>query len=514
MGEPRPMNGSLDVVPTFRGPGGEWTQDFPRAVKGVEGPIDLDVVAVSSMLSFQYVIDGRSLVSQVQRRSWLADLASLSDEESPIALARYGRRMMTRRAAADELLARLRLELAAAFADAERITLLLSGGLDSRLTSAVLVGLARRGQVTDQIRAVTWGIAASRDRYYGQRVAQHLGVEWIPIELGPTDLTKNIEIAARELAGLVSPVHLHAMNAVRQLDWSAGDRILASTLGNGVGRGRYLYRHVSHARPVEPRDWLGLMRPELYTRARPHLVAELADFRRRLRAYPAVAVHECEMLAHYVSGLLLPALNFLRRTAAPVHQALADRHTYGFMWSLSPLIRTESMYRTALRLCDPELVEIPYALTDRPPRRLARRTRNGLSPYVHRYPLWITHDLADIIDDTLSRTWFDDTGIFDGSAIRRAWEGIRRGAVPHPQTAYILIWLCSLRCLVEELALGCHRDEPGSAARQPTGRAVPKVRPRPPWGFAGRDPDPTWQRLASMPRQISNVVRCGFNSQW
>jgi hypothetical protein len=260
---------------------------------------------------------------------------------------------MTKHEAATELLTRLRLELLNAFANAERVTVLLSGGLDSRLASAVLVDLARHGQITDQIRAVTWGISASRDRHYGQQVARHLGVEWVPIELAPPDLEKNIRLAAYEVAGLVSPVHLHAVDSVRQLDWRSGDRILASTLGNGIGRGRYLYRHVSHVRSMEPHDWLGLMRPALFARVRRQVLEELVSFRRRLQPHASVAVHECELLAHYISGLLLPALNLLGRTAAPVHQALADPRTYGFLWSLSPLIRTESMYRTALRLCDP-----------------------------------------------------------------------------------------------------------------------------------------------------------------
>jgi hypothetical protein len=505
----RPRRESLDVAPAFLGPTGVLTPDFLEAATEIAVPLDLDTVAIGSMLSFQYLIDGHSLVSQVKRRSWLEAVTGRSDGTSLTALAGYGRRLMTKHAAATELLARLRLELLEAFADAERVTLLLSGGLDSRLASAVLVALARGGHVTDQIRAVTWGMAGSRDRHYGQRVARHLGVEWIPIELGPSDLERNIRIAAHELAALVSPVHLHALDAVRQLDWHAGDRILASTLGNGIGRGQYLYRHVSHARSMEPHDWLGLMRPDLFARVRSQLLEELAAFRRRLRVHAAVPVHECEMLAHYISGLLLPALDLLRRTAAPVHQALSDARTYGFLWSLSPLVRTGSMYRTALRLCDPGLAEIPDARTNRPPRPLGRPERNGLSPFVHRYPRWIAHDLAEIIDGSLSKAWFDDTGIFDGSAIRRAWERIRSSSQPHPQTAYILIWLCTLRCLVEESAP--RRRDGGSGPAGYTrslAQRAPWMRQRPPWGFAGRSPEPVWQRMGSMPRQLLNALQC------
>ena len=132
-----------------------------------------------------------------------------------------------------------------------------------------------------------------------------------------------------------------------------------------------------------------------------------------------------------------------------------------------------------------------------------------MSPFVHRYPQWIAHDLAELIDGSLSRAWFDDTGIFDGSAIRRAWEGIRSSPRPHPQTAYLLIWLCSLRCLAEELPLRYRDDGSESVwhARAMPRPAVP-TRRRPPWGFAGRDPDSMWRRLGSKPRQLVNALRC------
>jgi hypothetical protein len=514
--------GSLDVVPTFIGPNGVTDSDFMAVADTAPGRLDLDVVALGSMLSFQYVLDGRSLLAQVRRRRWLESLVSDRHHPSPAALAGYGRQAISERSAAKELVRRLRAELERSFGDAERVTLLLSGGLDSRLAGALLVGLARQGRVTDDIRAVTWGIPESRDRHYAARVAQRLGVTWIPLELGPADLTTNIELAACQLGALVSPVHLHAVHAVSQLDWRPGDRILASTLGNGVGRGTYLYRHVTYARSIQPYDWLGFMHPDRREWARAQLVDELAAFRRRLRGRPRVAVHECEMLAHYVSGLFLPVFGLLARRAAPVHQALSDPATYGFLWSLSPCVRTGSMYRIALRMCGAQVSDVPYALTSRPLRRMARREQNGLSPFVHRYPRWIAHDLADTMDDALCRDWFDATGCLDGAAIRRTWEAIRRSPDPHPPTAYLLIWLCALRRLGEELSIDrprnghtCATTAPAAAAPAsptatgPGGSAASgRRRPSPPWGFAGRVPRGRWRRLAALPRQGVNVLGC------
>jgi len=103
------------------------------------------------------------------------------------------------------------------------------------------------------------------------------------------------------------------------------------------------------------------------------LAQDLAAFRGRLGGRPAVALHECEMLAHYVSGLLLPVFGVLARKAAPVHQALSDPNTYAFLWSLSPVLRGGSMYRAAVRMTAPGMADVPYALTNRPLRRPACR---------------------------------------------------------------------------------------------------------------------------------------------
>ena len=196
IGRSRP-SGSLDAGPIFLDVDGVARQSFMEAVGSVDGPVEVDATAVASMLSFQYVVDGRSLVAQVKRRPWLATVAGSEDQSDTTALARHGRRVTTTHAAAKDLLHHMRRELEHAFGAAQRITLLLSGGLDSRLASAVLVDLARQGKVTDEVRAVTWGIPESRDRHYGARVARCLGVSWIPIDLGPADLARNIEIAAR-----------------------------------------------------------------------------------------------------------------------------------------------------------------------------------------------------------------------------------------------------------------------------------------------------------------------------
>jgi hypothetical protein len=495
----------------FLGPAGAVDEHFLRVARTVPEPIELDVVAVASALSFQYVVDGRSLLALVGRRPWAAMVTGCEVEAESVLPAQYGHRITTQGAAAKELLHRLRREIEHAFAGIDRVTVLLSGGLDSRLSAAVLAGLAREGKVSDDIRAVTWGIPESRDRNFGARVARLLGMSWVPIELSPLNLITNVDVTALELGALLSPVHLHGVPAVCALDWSRRDSILVSTLGNGVGRGTYLWRHVSYARPLEPADWLGFLRGDVVKDAQAELVADLAAFRRRLGGRTRIAIHECEMLAHYVSGQLLPVYGLLARTAAPVHQCFSDPYTYRYLWSLSPLLRTGALYRIALRMCRPDVTAVPYALTNRPVRRLARSEPNGLSPFTHRYPQWIVHDLAESLDEALSRDWWDSTGVFDGTAIRRAWLAIRRHSEPHAHTAYVLLWLCSVRRLMEELTVAPRRNS-GATGGAP--RRCSAESSGPPWGFAGRPPGSQWRRLASLPRQGFDVVRChlGGNS--
>jgi hypothetical protein len=332
-------------------------------------------------------------------------------------------------------------------------------------------------------------------------------MEWDPVELGPANLLTNVHVAAGALGALgalVSPVHLHAVAALADLDWSRNDAILVSSLGNGIGRGTYLWRHVSYARPLKPSDWLGLMRPDVAAPALSSLAHDIARFRCRLGTCPAIALHEYEMLAHYVSGQLLPVYGFLGRVAAPVHQIMSDPSTYRYVWSLSPLLRTGGLYRWMLGMCRPELADIPYARTNRSVRRLARPERNGLSPFVHRYPRWIVHDLAEPLDHALTPDWWDASGTFDGAAVWRAWQTVRRHPEPHPQTTYVLLWLWAVRRLMEELEATPGGDTPDRPSEAMDGRVVPT----PPWGFAGRPPGPARHRIISFPRQAIDIARC------
>jgi|GEM_PF-1321002 len=497
---------SLDLVPAFMAADGTAHHDILAAAHATAERVNLDVVAVASMLSFQYVVDGRSLLSGIGRRSWMTVVTDDNGEIDPALVAPYGRRVVSPRQAASELLSALAAELERAFAGADRVTVLLSGGLDSRLAATVLAKLAREGRVTDNLRAMTWGLPDSRDLHFGQRVAAALGMSWAAIDLGPSDLVTNIDAVATGLGALVSPVHLHATVAMRALAWRPGDRILVSTLGNGIGRGTYLWRHLSYTRPIEPIDWLGLLRPDVSERARAELAREIRSFRARFRACSSIAQHECEMLAHYVSGQLLPVYGLLGRTAAPVHQSLSDPRTYRFLWSLSPLLRTSELYRAALRQCSPKVAEIPYAATNRPLYPFARPEPNNLAPFVHRYPRWIAHDLATLIDDALAPEWWNATGLFDGAAIGRVWSSIRHHPDPHPQTSYVLLWFCALRRLMEPLS--ADRLDRG---RGPTPAAQAGPAPTaasPPWGFAGRPPERGWRRAASLPRQAINIAAC------
>ena len=458
------------------------------------------------MLCFQYVVDGRSLISGVGRRSWLTAVTDDNGALDLALLARYGRRVVVPGQAASELLRVIGAELERAFAGVDRVTVLLSGGLDSRLAAMVLAGLARAGKVTDDLRAITWGLPASRDLHFARRVAAALGMTWDAIDLGPSDLVTNIDAVATGLGALVSPVHLHATVAMRDLGWGPGDRILVSTLGNGVGRGTYLYRHLSYTRPIKPVDWLGLLRPDLSEWARAELANEIRSFRTRFRTCSSIAQHECEMLAHYVSGQLLPVYALLGRTAAPVHQSLSDPHTYRFLWSLSPLLRTNALFRAAMRRSSPEMAEIPYAATNRPLYPFARPEPNALSPFVHRYPRWIANDLATLVDDALASDWWDATGLFDGAAIARTWRSIRHDSDPHPPTTYILLWLCGLRRLIEHLS--ADRLDRRHAPVVPAEVRLLPAASGPPWGFAGRPAERGWRRAASFPRQAIDIAKC------
>jgi hypothetical protein len=178
-------------------------------------------------------------------------------------------------------------------------------------------------------------------------------------------------------------------------------------------------------------------------------------------------------------------------------------------------------------------------------RPLAQPERNHLSPLLHRYPRWITHDLAETVDDLLSVELARRHGVFDGATVRRTWETIRGQPDRHPQTAYVMLWLCVLRRLAPtsgnlhtgssprptlnrplRLLLrcgapwrGCYTDvvsseslpscrqHPGSAGRARGSQVLSTSMSRPPAPSAGKRP-----RRLEPSQQIARIDRFGVGS--
>ncbi|GAJ09541.1 unnamed protein product, partial [marine sediment metagenome] len=171
----------------------------------------------------------------------------------------HGNLQMDPGAAARKLRKTLGKELYDAAQDRDRVILLLTGGLDSRVVAGVLKKL--ESQLKAQIVCATWGQANCRDVAYAQRIASWYDWEFIQVPYDSELLWANIKRGAVWGGSEVAGLHLHAQDWFRNAQ--PHDLVIAASWGDSVGRAEFSSRHVSILRPALVQNREGLMHPAL-----------------------------------------------------------------------------------------------------------------------------------------------------------------------------------------------------------------------------------------------------------
>lgn len=406
-------------------------------------PLQIDVRAVIEIISRYHCFADRTLVEGVYRAPWMARPNPDQTGWEYGDLPSHGDLIMPEAEVAAQLFAKLQEEILGYCKGCSTVGLLLSGGMDSRIVAGVLDYLLKTRQFSANVVAITWGMEQTRDVLYARQIAERLGWARIHYPLSAEDLFNNIAETARRGCEY-SPVHLHATPRVR--DIKGVDCILAASYGDSVGRAEYSGRHVTQLIGFEQHtlNWFKLLRVAAYKEVSADITQDVMRYRMLFPRDKAFQQHEIDQQAHYMRRKLNHCMAVIHEKV-PLLQVFSSPDVFGFMWSLSPQVRNDMIYKHLFGLLQTELADIPWARTGAP-YLTAGKPMDDYPSLHHQYGRWIRGELFETIKEKVLSTQIDNLGIFNMQALETALEVNRKltRQVRATKIDEISIWLAAV----------------------------------------------------------------------
>ena len=397
----------------------------------------VDPAAALELLHFNYMLGNRTLIQGVQRMPWRATLKGdgTLERDRPF---RHGNRALELRAAASILRERLAEELYEVARQHQRVFLLLTGGLDSRVVAGVLKRI--EPQLKVQITCVTWGQPNARDVAYARQIADWYDWEFLQVPYDSELTWNNIQRGAVWGGSEVAGIHLHGM------DWFKNakpqDLVIASSFGDSVGRGEFNSRHLSMIQPHLVQNKEGLVHPSLEADCLAVANRDRTTAWEGASDAPDWAYCELDMQENYMRRMIVHAMDYVRQFCA-LHQAFTSDEVVSHMWSLPLDCRTDEIYRLLLKDLDPRLHSLPWARTGVAPDGTVER-ESRLQRKYHQCSRWLHRELRPRLEPLVLCDGLEALGVFYAPAVRRLWEKWSRLPESDPRLCETIVHLASL----------------------------------------------------------------------
>jgi asparagine synthase (glutamine-hydrolysing) len=419
---------------------------FSQAFESVtaDHPILLDAVAIAEAVGCQALIGDRTIVRDIKRTPWLSKISPDCDSITDLPIPEHGQRRASPEIIAVELVKALRRELSDVAIGKKKIGILLSGGMDSRIVSAMLKSLQREG-LECEVVAFCWGDPESRDPVYAKKIAEINEWQFEHLTIGPTTLANNIAVSANQGCAFAAN-HLHAMPDVANRAKELGiECMIAASYGDSIGRAEYSGRHVDRLYPIEYRlhNTFQLLNPHLHEQLTRESLGAMDRYHQRFGNEPAIAITELDYQLHYMRNQLGTCMAVIEETV-PLFQAFTSLNVVRSMWSYHPDCRDDRVYAHVLNSLDPTLLEIPWARTGK--RYLHNEDRpDALRKRYHHYGTWCRHEIADQIDQRIFSGELEKTRLFDMKQVEFLLKLNRRYCKTDNRNKFdeITLWLAS-----------------------------------------------------------------------
>ena len=431
--------------------------NFQEALNGMELPKTLNPFGVYSILKKSYILGDETMIKGLCRVPWMAEPDTQGGWEYHD-LPKHGCVISPIDEVAKTLLLKLKQEVLLYIEKRETVGILLSGGMDSRVLAGVLKNIIDEEQLSTQVICFTWGLDNSRDVVYSKQIANEFKWHFTHIALTPEDLLDNI-YATASLGAEFSPVHLHGMPKIakhRELDI-----VLAASYGDSIGRAEYSGVPLTKLSSITANrlNTFSLLTRGVEGKMGLEFGHHATQYRRFFPREEDYQYFELERQLHYMRRQLMAPFDIIAKDI-PVRQIFTHPDTFSYMWSLSPEMRTNQIYKELLRLLPGSLLSIPWARTgtlyeSRSP------SMDNFEKNHNIYGKWLREELGQEIQRIIKNSPLYDFPIFNKGSLKDKLYLFRK--LPATPTADQLderiAWLASLAVLVQNERVECNGDE-------------------------------------------------------
>jgi asparagine synthase (glutamine-hydrolysing) len=410
----------------------------------------LDSVGILELFCNGYNLGDRTIINGLYKTPWMSKPDINNNDWDLYELPKHNNLIYDNIVIAEKFYELLKEELILYCEGSKSIGILLSGGMDSRITAGILNNLIQNNSINAKVVAITWGSSDSRDFQYAQRIAKLYNWDWINFNIDSETLFNNIIIAGNN-GCQYAPFHLHAMDKVSKIQ--GVDCILASSFGDSIGRGVYSSRHLTELFSVEKffRNWFGLVYTDLFKNLKKQMlndVKELNDIFPREEKWQQL---ELQQQSFYWRRLLNPCFSIINNNI-PVYQTFSSPEVYSYIWSLSPKVRTDYIYLHLVNKYMSELSDIPWSKTGIPYLSSDKNSKpDNLQKDHHNYSYWIRNDLSDYIESLIFNDRITNLKIFDLDILEYLFK--KNKELKNSRLSKIdnfIIWLSSLSIFMDE----------------------------------------------------------------
>jgi asparagine synthase (glutamine-hydrolysing) len=425
---------------------GEMIMSIPRHRR------KLDPVACLGLLNFNYPLGDRTLIQGLERMPWHAtlDASGTIERRPPIP---HGHRLTEPTEIATSLLDCLQEEISTYLDGHKRVWILLTGGLDSRVTAGVVHKI--QNDFPAEIHGVTWGVEKSRDVVYASRIAKRFGWEWHHLPYDETTLWENLTIAAEWGGAEVAGVHLHAEKELCSLV-SSEDLVIASSWGDSIGRAEFSGIHLLDMTmpPIANRYWL-------IHRSHFEECLRLATADRQLAwcTEPDCSKHiitELDSQENYMRRMIAHAMNYILQFCRLEQSFTADK-TVRTMWSYSPICRQTEVYYRLLEKLDPFLFDLPWARTGVAPSGNIENDTSLKKTY-HEWGRWLRQGRHKELQDLVRHSGLSSMNVFNMSQVHQCFNLWRKQPLDSVGLTETILQLATIELLRRRFELVCPGD--------------------------------------------------------